>query len=236
MHGAPPAYRTVVVERLTRVYGATRALAGVSVTFRAGEVAVVEGGNGAGKSTLLSVLSSLARPTAGEVRWGEYVMPDDRDLIRASLGLVAHESLLPPDLSPRESLALMAALYGLRPADVVERALASVGLSEIADRPARTFSRGQLQRLALARATLHDPTLLLFDEPTTGLDAASVARLERFIADARARDRVVVVVTHDPAFAARVADVRVTLERGRVRATERVERASTPPSGGGTEA
>ena len=221
MHGAPPAYREVVVERVTRVYGATRALAGVTVTFRAGEVAVIEGGNGAGKSTLLSILSTLARPTAGALRWGDYVMPDDRDEIRASLGLVAHESLLPPDLSPRESLTITAALYGLRAADVVAPALASVGLAELAERPARTFSRGQLQRLALARATLHDPTLLLFDEPTTGLDAASVARLERFIADARARERIVVVVTHDPGFAARVADVRVTMERGRVKETLR---------------
>jgi heme exporter protein A len=92
-----------------------------------------------------------------------------------------------------------------------------VGLKEIADRPARTYSRGQLQRLALARAELHDPSLLLFDEPTTGLDAAATARLERAIDDARARGRVVVVVTHDHAFAARVADVRVTLERGRVK-------------------
>jgi heme exporter protein A len=221
---APPraSFETVTVDRVTRVYGVTRALAGVSATFRAGEVASLEGGNGAGKSTLLAILATLSRPTAGEVRWGEYQMPDDREAIRATVGLVAHEAMVYPDLTPRESLALMAALHDLDDRGArIEASLARAGLTALGDRPARTFSRGQLQRLAVARAELHDPTLVLFDEPTTGLDARAVARLEEDIARARSRGRIVVLVTHDDAFAGRVADVRITLDRGRIASVRR---------------
>jgi heme exporter protein A len=218
-------FDTVVVERVTRVYGVTRALAGVSHTFRAGEVASLEGGNGAGKSTLLGILATLSRPTSGEVHWGEYRMPEDRDSIRAAVGLVAHDAMVYPDLTPRESLVLMAVLHGLDdPAARIEAVLAGAGLTPLGDRPARTFSRGQLQRLAVARAELHDPILVLFDEPTTGLDARAVARLEDDIARARSRARIVVLVTHDAAFAERVADVRITLDRGKLAEVRRVAR------------
>lgn len=216
-------FDSVTADRVTRVYGVTRALAGVSVTFRAGEVASLEGGNGAGKSTLLSILATLSRPTGGEVRWGEYRMPDDRESIRAAVGFVAHEAMVYPDLTPRESLALMATLHGLEdPQARIEAVLAGAGLTALGDRAARTFSRGQLQRLAVARAELHDPTLVLFDEPTTGLDARAVARLEEDIARARSRGRIVVLVTHDAGFAERVADVRITLDRGKVSDVRRV--------------
>jgi heme exporter protein A len=215
----------VRVEKLTRVYGSTRALAGVTVTFRAGEVCSVEGGNGAGKSTLLLVLATLTRATAGQVTYGEYVLPDDRDAVRTAIGLVGHEAMVYPDLTARESLSLMASLHDLdNPTQRIDEALKAVGLRDLADRTARTLSRGQLQRLALARAELHDPSLLLFDEPTTGLDAAATERLARAIHAARERGRVVVMVTHDHAFAARVADVRVTLERGTVKSIDRVQR------------
>ena len=218
-------FDTVSVDKVTRVYGVTRALAGVTATFRAGEVASLEGGNGAGKSTLLGILATLSRPTSGEVRWGEYRMPDDRESIRAAVGLVAHDAMVYPDLTPRESLALMATLHGLDdPRARIAAVLAGAGLTALGDRPARTFSRGQLQRLAVARAELHDPTLALFDEPTTGLDARAVERLEADIARARSRGRIVVLVTHDAGFAERVADVRITLERGRVAEVRRVAR------------
>ncbi len=212
----PPRFDEVRAEKLTRVFGATRALASVSLTFRGGEVTSVEGGNGAGKSTLLNVLSTLLRPSAGEVHYGDLTLSQDRVLLRSCIGLVGHEAMVYPDLTARESLAFMATLHDLGAVDL-DAALAAVGLKEIADRPARTYSRGQLQRLALARAELHDPSLLLFDEPTTGLDAAATRRLEGAVEAARAKGRVVVLVTHDHEFARRVATVRVTMERGRVR-------------------
>lgn len=217
-----PRFQQVSVERVTRVYGATRALAGVTLTFRAGEVCSVEGPNGAGKSTLLLVLATLVKPTAGAVRYGDYELPDDREDIRGAIGLVGHEAMVYPDLTVRESLALMASLHDLPSPDArIAEVLRAVSLGDLADRPARTLSRGQLQRLALARAELHDPSLLLFDEPTTGLDAAATERLARAVDRHRGEGRVVVLVTHDLPFAARVADVRVTLERGKVARVER---------------
>jgi heme exporter protein A len=222
-----PRFDPVTVERVTRVYGATRALAGVSLSFRAGEVCSIEGPNGAGKSTLLLVLATLVKPTAGTVRYGDHALPDDREDIRGALGLVGHEAMVYPDLTVRESLGLMAELHDLAdPAGRIDAVLRAVSLRELADRPARTLSRGQLQRLALARAELHDPAILLFDEPTTGLDAAATERLAQAIDRHRREGRVVVLVTHDLPFAARVADVRVTLERGRVARTERREPAT----------
>lgn len=230
MPALPDAPGTLLFDRvtatgLTKLYGPTRALGGVSLTLRAGEVTSLEGPNGAGKSTLLSLLATLARPTSGMLRYGEFDPRRDLEEIRPAIGLVAHEALVYPDLTPRETLTLLARLYQLpNPRNAIERAIERAGLDEIADRAARTFSRGQLQRLALARAQLHDPTLLLFDEPTTGLDVNAAERVAQAIEMARAAGKIVVVVTHDASLAARVADVRVFLERGRIARTDRCPR------------
>jgi heme exporter protein A len=211
----------VEVQRVSLAYGVTRALAGVSVSFESGTVSTLEGPNGAGKSSLLNVLATLARPNTGEVRFGTLSLPEDRAAIRPAIGLVAHEALVYPELSARESLSLFARWYRVGdPAAAVARAIETYALGAFADRPVRTLSRGQLQRVALARATVHDPTLLLFDEPTTGLDQGSTERVASAIEAARDRGCIVVVVTHDRALAERVADRRVFLARGRL---ERVE-------------
>jgi heme exporter protein A len=210
-------FTRVEVERVSLAYGTTRALAGVTVAFDAGTVSTLEGPNGAGKSSLLSVLATLARPSAGSVRFGEYELPEDRMAVRPCIGLVAHDALVYPDLSARESLTLFARWY--RVADVsaaIARVIEAYALGPFVDRPARALSRGQLQRVALARATVHEPTLLLFDEPTTGLDHASTERVAVAIESARAAGKIVVVVTHDRSLAERVADRRVFLSRGRV--------------------
>jgi heme exporter protein A len=214
-------FETVTASGLVKLYGATRALAGVSLTLRAGQVTSLEGPNGAGKSTLLALLATLARPTAGELRYGALDPRHDLEIIRPAIGLVAHDSLVYPDLTPREALRLCASLYSLADAHaVVEHAIERAALSDVVDRTARTLSRGQLQRLALARATLHDPMLLLFDEPTTGLDRAATSRVIEALRDARSRGRIVVLVTHDHALAEAIADRRVILERGRIARTD----------------
>jgi heme exporter protein A len=214
-------FTRVEVERVSLAYGPTRALTNVSVSFDAGTVSTLEGPNGAGKSTLLNVLATLARPTSGAVRYGELELPDDRALVRPSIGLVAHEALVYPDLTGRESLELFARWYRVdEPEAAIEKVIETYALGSFVDRPVRTLSRGQLQRVALARATVHEPSLLLFDEPTTGLDHASTERVAAAIEGARARGCVVIVVTHDRPLAERVADRRVFLQRGRV---ERVE-------------
>lgn len=214
-------FSRVEVERVSLAYGPTRALTNVSVAFDAGTVSTLEGPNGAGKSTLLNVLATVVRATSGAVRYGEYELPEDRSLVRPSIGLVAHDALVYPDLTGRESLALFARWYRVEDERAaIEKVVETYALQSFVDRPVRTLSRGQLQRVALARATVHDPSLLLFDEPTTGLDHASTERVASAIGAARERGCVVIVVTHDRPLAERVADRRVFLQRGRI---ERVD-------------
>lgn len=221
-------FSRVEVERVSIAYGATRALSNVSVAFDAGTVSTLEGANGAGKSSLLNVLATLAKPSSGAVRYGELELPEDRNLVRPAIGLVAHEALVYADLTGRESLELFARWY--RVADIpaaVARVIEMYALQSFVDRPARTLSRGQLQRLSLARATVHEPSLLLFDEPTTGLDHASTERVASAIERARSQGCVVIVVTHDRPLAERVADRRVFLARGKI---EKIDRGARAPA------
>lgn len=221
-------FSRVEVERVSLAYGATRALSNVSVAFDAGTVSTLEGANGAGKSSLLNVIATLARPTSGAVRYGDYELPEDRALVRPAIGLVAHEALVYPDLTGRESLALFARWYRVADVDAaIARVIETYALQSFVERPARTLSRGQLQRLALARATVHEPSLLLFDEPTTGLDHASTERVAVAIERARTKGCVVIVVTHDRPLAERVADRRVFLSRGKI---EKIDAPSRPPA------
>jgi heme exporter protein A len=209
-----PGLPEVVASGLTKLYGPSRALAGVSVRFAAGKVACVMGGNGAGKSTLLGILSTLVRPSSGSVSYGQLAGPT----LRAAIGLLAHEPMVYGELTAEENLTFFGKLYGVGdlPARVTAR-LDAVGLTaEARRRPARTYSRGMLQRLALARALFHDPGLLLLDEPFTGLDGQGARSLVASIAEARAHGRVVVVVTHDVVPLGGVCDHVVALRRGKV--------------------
>jgi heme exporter protein A len=190
-----------------------RALAGVSACFEAGCVSVVTGPNGSGKSTLLAVVGTLARASSGEVDHGS--LGRARADVRRVLGWLGHESLCYPDLTGRQNIELAARLHGRDPALAFRRAAERFTLGAYADRPARTYSRGQRQRVALARALVHAPLLLLLDEPTTGLDAESMARLQDVVKEEAMRGAVVVVVTHDLAFADAIAGARVELQRGR---------------------
>jgi heme exporter protein A len=210
-------FQRVRAVELVKVWGATRALAGVDLTFEAGKVTVVEGPNGSGKSTLLAILAQLARPTRGRVLYGDREGHRGGAQIRACIGVLAHAAMVYPDLTGRENLELFAALHDVthvkdRVAELVER----FEIGRFLDRPARTYSRGQLQRVSLARALVHAPRLLLLDEPTTGLDERSVERLIATVEAEREAGRILVLVTHDAVIAERLADVRVRLDRGRV--------------------
>lgn len=204
-------FTTVRTEGLTKLYGRTPALVGVDAELRAGEVTVIEGANGSGKSTLVQLLAQLARPTRGGIFYGELSGADARQHI----GLLAHAPMLYPDLTGMENLALFASLYGVA-AGALEGLRDRFELGRFAERPARTCSRGQLQRLALARALLPSPALLLLDEPSTGLDVRGVDRLAEVIDQERTRGAIVALVTHDAPFAERLADRRIRLDRGRV--------------------
>jgi ABC-type multidrug transport system ATPase subunit len=203
----------VELTEVTKTFGPVRALVQVSAKLAGGQVSAILGPNGSGKSTLLAILGTLMRPTSGKVDHGE--LGPGRDAVRGALGWVGHESLCYPELTGRENVELAARLHGRDPERAVEEATARFDLGPFLGRPVRTYSRGQRQRIALARALVHRPRLLLLDEPTTGLDAASTKKLSEVIrAEARV-GAVVVVVTHDAAFADVVADVKIELDRGR---------------------
>jgi heme exporter protein A len=202
----------------------------VDLTLRAGEATALLGPNGAGKSTLVGILATLVSPTAGSVRYGGGAKSDDAEVaddeLRGAIGVIAHESHCYGDLTGHENLVFFARLYGVGDAHATADALlARVGLRDAAHRPARTYSRGMLQRLAVARALVHKPRLLLADEPFTGLDRAGVALLSELLAEERARGCIMVVVTHDFDAVAPLIDRVVVLARGRI-----AHDAAAPPS------
>lgn len=209
-----PKIERIVVEGVTRTFGAVAALRGVNAELRAGEIVALEGPNGAGKSTLLAVLATVIRPTFGRVSYEP--LGDDPDRVRPELGFVAHESLLYRELSGRENVELAGRLYGVEDRGALERAFARVEAARFVDRRVGTLSRGQKQRIALARALVHAPSVLLLDEPWTGLDAESAGLLERELVAERERGTLVVVVTHAADQADRIGARRLRLEGGRV--------------------
>jgi ABC-type multidrug transport system ATPase subunit len=204
----------VQVTSVTRLFGATPALRGVSASFRAGTISLLEGPNGAGKSTLLSVIATVLAPTSGDV---EYLpLGKDRTLVRAHIGWVAHDAHCYRELTARENIELAARLYGADPRASWERVSERVAARAFADRSVGTLSRGQRQRVALARALVHQPSVLLLDEPWSGLDAASSDQLEQVLREERAAHTIVIVVSHGGDQVARLADERIRLENGRI--------------------
>jgi heme exporter protein A len=219
----------LVLDAVGKRYGGRRALVGVSTRFEPGRVAAVLGPNGAGKSTLLGILSTLVAPSSGAVLWGEEPLARG-SLLRARIGYVGHDPGLYGELTAAENLALFAGLYGgdATP-ERIGTLLTRVGLGDVpVEAPARTFSRGMLQRLALGRALAHDPALLLFDEPSSALDPAGAAWLHAELAAERAAGRIVVLVTHDLESAASIADQLLVLRRGRLMLDETRAGGFTP--------
>lgn len=202
---------------LARSYGPHRVLRGVGLTLTAGETLLVAGANGAGKTTLLRILAGLMRPGAGEVRVrGRRLTHADPDA-RRPIGLVSHQSLLYDDLTLTENLTFAARLYGLAaPAAAARQALADVALAGHADATPRQLSRGMLQRAAIARALIHEPSLLLLDEPFTGLDAGAAERLRGLLAARASAGRALVIVTHQLAEAWDLASRVAVLAGGRL--------------------
>jgi heme ABC exporter ATP-binding subunit CcmA len=202
---------------LGRHFGRRRALAQISFTSRTGEVLGLVGPNGAGKSTLLAVLSTLLRPTAGEIRYGSHTAADPA--LRRRLGWLGHDLQLYPELTARENLRFFATLQGVGDVEPrVDRALADARLTDRADDAVSGFSRGMRQRLALERAMLHEPRLLLLDEPFTGLDGASAAQLAARLQALASDGRIVVMATHEVEFADAVLTRAVILRDGRLAA------------------
>jgi heme exporter protein A len=202
----------IELDGLERRYGERVALAGVSARVEAGQTLAVIGGNGAGKTTLLRVLAGLLRPHAGRARVLDAELPGERWKLPGKVGYLGHEPLLYRDLSARENLGYHARLHGVDP-ERAETALAQVGMERRADDPVKELSRGMVQRVAVARAVLHDPPLLLLDEPRANLDPAAAEALEPLIGRSSGRTRV--LVSHDVHGTLAEADSVLRLKRGR---------------------
>ena len=205
----------ITVRRLIKRFGLKAVLRGMDFQAEAGEFVALLGPNGAGKTTFLRILASLSRPTAGKVLIAGYQLPEQAALVRRSLGVVSHMPLLYGDLTAEENLRFYARMYGLESeSQRVAEVLDMVGLAARRRDLVRTFSRGMQQRLAIGRAVLHDPEVMLFDEPHTGLDQDACVMLDRVLTEVAARGRTVVMTSHDLARAADLASRFDVLSRG----------------------
>jgi heme exporter protein A len=205
----------VVLRGVVKAYGATLALRGVDAVILGRGVSLIEGPNGSGKSTLLGVVGTVVRPTSGSVDYGS--IGASRVDVRREIGWVSHETLAYPDLTGQQNVELVARSHGLEAAAAWAEAEERFELGSFARRALRTCSRGQRQRVSLARALVHRPSLVLLDEPTTGLDRAGVSRLLKVVDEEQQRGAGVVVVSHEPEVFSGLVSARILLERGRVR-------------------
>jgi heme exporter protein A len=200
---------------LRRDYGERTALDGIGFELGQGETLLVLGPNGAGKTTLLRILATLLRPSGGEVRALGCALPAEAWKLRGQIGFLGHEPLLYRDLSGRENLRFHARLHGLKgePAEArIEQLLAAVGMERRAEERVAELSAGMRQRLAICRCVLHEPGLLLLDEPESNLDAAGRELARALIGPGEGRTRV--IVSHDPERFETEADQVLRLEAG----------------------
>jgi len=205
----------IEVRRLVKNFGLKVVLRGLEFHAEPGEFVALLGPNGAGKTTFLRILASLSRPTLGEVRLAGFQLPSQAAAVRRILGVVSHQPLLYGDLTAEENLRFYGRMYGVsrlesRIADVLEM----VGLSARRRDLVRHFSRGMQQRLAIGRAILHDPEIMLFDEPHTGLDQEAAAMLDGVLREVAAKGRTVVMTSHDLARASELATRIDILSKG----------------------
>ena len=211
-----PGFDRVTLEDVSRHYGRRRALSHVSLSARTGEIVGLLGPNGAGKSTIIGIAASLVTPTSGRILYGGQPAAALGAGVRRHIGLLAHDLYLYPELSARQNLDFFRRLYGVDRADVVDAALELAGLSDRADDDVSAFSRGMRQRLALERALLHKPTIVLLDEPFTGLDDRAVSVVSERLRQLARAGAIVIVATHDLDVADGLVDRVVLVRDGRV--------------------
>lgn len=219
----------ITVRKLVKRFGMKTVLRGMDFSVESGEFVALMGPNGAGKTTFLRILSSLSRPTLGRLEIAGYSLPHQAGAVRRRLGVVSHLPLLYGDLTAEENLQFFARMYGVGEAEKrISEVLDMVGLATRRRDLVRTYSRGMQQRLAIGRAVLHDPEVMLFDEPHTGLDQDACVMLDTVLREVAARGRTVVMTSHDLARVADLASRFDVLSRGIITAS--VQRSQMDPN------
>jgi heme exporter protein A len=207
----------ITVDKLDKTFGARWALRGVSFRVAPGEIVALVGPNGAGKTTLLRILATLARPNAGQIMIGKISLTQHANAARSAIGFVGHQTFMYDDLTAEENLRFFAQLYDLSNIPERVRTVArQVGIEHRLPDITRTLSRGLQQRLTLARMLLHDPVVLLLDEPYTGLDKTAADMLDRIMVQAKGEGRGILFSTHDLERGLAVADRALVMRNGRL--------------------
>ena len=217
-------YPIIQVRDLRKDFGYLQALSGVSFDLNKGEVLTIFGPNGAGKTTLIKVLAGLTRPTSGSAHIDGFDALESNAELRSQIGVISHTTCLYPDLTAVENLLFYAKLYG--PDDPEKRADESIreaGLQLRRHDPVRTYSRGMQQRMAIARATLHDPSVLFLDEPFTGLDLRATNALKDHLHDLHTGKRTIIMTTHDMSCGLELCDRVAIQNKGRFLLLESID-------------
>ena len=207
----------IEIKKLTKQADNKLILRGVDLSIKKGETVAILGPNGAGKSTLLKVLATLIKPTSGHVLVNGLDLKKNQIEIKKLLGYLPHSSLLYDHYSPLENLVFFGNIYGVK--DVEQKAInlvKEVGLSFFLNEPVKNFSRGMIQRIAIARAIVHDPEVLLLDEPHTGLDQGAISILNNVIVSMKEKGATTLMVTHDFKQAAEICDRVIIVKNGKI--------------------
>ncbi|WHY84598.1 ABC transporter ATP-binding protein [Neobacillus novalis] len=207
----------IEIKKLTKQADNKLILRGVDLSIKKGETVAILGPNGAGKSTLLKVLATLIKPTSGLIKINSLDLKKNHLEIKKLLGYLPHSSLLYDHYSPLENLVFFGNIYGVD--DVEQRAIElvkEVGLSFFLNEPVKNFSRGMIQRIAIARAIIHDPEILLLDEPHTGLDQGAISILNNVILSMKEKGATTLMVTHDFKQAAEICDRIIIVKNGKI--------------------
>ncbi len=209
--------KTVQLNQVSRHFGRHYALHKISATLHAGEVTALMGANGAGKTTLLNILAGIEEPSSGNIKYDSWSWPQFSKHGRRLVGWVSHAPLLYPDLTGMENLTFYAQMYNLKNThELCTSWLKQVGLTEAAHKRVEVYSRGMIQRLTIARALLHDPSLLLLDEPLTGLDRQARQEMSELFLKQKEQGKILVLSTHDLITLSTICDRMFVLRKGRL--------------------
>ena len=207
----------IKIDKLIKAFGSRLVLRGVDLTINEGDFVTLMGANGAGKTTLLYIVATLSKPTGGNVSIGGYSTANSATELRRFIGLVSHKTLLYDDLTADQNLRFYAQMYDVPNAsNRIETVLDQVGLRGRQHDPVRTYSRGMQQRLAIARAMLHNPPILLLDEPDTGLDQHAADRLSELLSAVGANQRTILMTTHNLERGLSLGNRVVILAKGKI--------------------